>query len=326
MVHVLYFFTSIISLFLSIFTAILPGTMPYKPLKDDIKLNVALISDTHITGYLPAGQAYLFNAFRDIDNSYVQNDALVVSGDITNFGDKTSVENFFKILTLGSSVETKIIAMGNHDIGRIADKNMTNQEAREQFLKYHNEYLGTQYDKNYYSYDVKGYKFIVLCDESEDNMDMFEIYDEQAAFLDGELAEAAERGLPSFVICHEPVVGQNGQAIADLGGCLLPESSDLIISVMEKYDNVFYISGHMHEGINGDYTQEKLGFRNIETVDGVTYISLPSYLLPNLYGYMGNGMGMQMEVYENEIIFRARNYSTSEWFGYEAYQYSVPLV
>ncbi len=195
-----------------------------------------MISDTHIDSKLPAGKWYLSQAFRDMESSEVKNDAVVVCGDFTNYGE------------------------------------------------------------------------------------------EQGIFLDKELSEAAATGLPAFVVCHKPIVGQNDQEEVHECGSMQPESSERIVAVMEKYKNVFYISGHMHEGINGDYTQDNLGFRNIETVNGVTYVSLPSYLLFNRYGYMGNGMGMQMEVYENEVIFRTRNFSAGDRYQPDNYTYSVPLV
>ncbi len=325
MAHILYLFSSLLSLFLSVATMLLPGT-PYKPVNpDDIRLNVALISDTHIDSRLPCGKAYLRQAFRDIESSKVENDALVVCGDLTNYGEEQGIIDFFEILTETSTVDAKIITMGNHDIGHVEDLGFTNQEARDWFLKHHNNYLGTNHEKNYYSYDVKGYKFIVLCDESEDNWDTFEIYEEQVAFLDKELQDATKDGLPAFVICHEPLVGQNGQeTVHESGGSMDLESSERIKPVLEKYKNVFFITGHMHEGINGDFTEKTMGLRNIEIENGVTYVSLPSYLLFNRYGYMGNGLGMQMEVYEDEVIFRARNFSISKWCT--GYTYTVPLV
>ncbi len=324
--HVLYLFSSLVSLFLSVITAILPLSSYEAMRPDDIKLNVALISDTHIDSRLPCGKAYLKQAFKDIENAETPNDALVVCGDLTNYGEEEAIIDFFEILNENSTLENKIIAMGNHDIGHTEKLGMTNPEARAQFLKHHNNFLGTNHEKNYYSYDVKGYKFIVLCDDSEDNWDEFEIHDEQVKFLDNELKKAARSGLPTFVICHEPLVDQNGQSQVHEGGSMQPESSEKIKKVMEKYKNVFYLSGHMHEGINGNYTEENLGFRNIETVKGVTYVSLPSYLLFNRFGYMGNGKGMQMEVYENEIVFRARDFSLSKWHAGDMYTYTVELV
>ncbi len=319
---------TVICKIMAIITAILSTLFPYdtyEPLNpDDILLNVALISDTHIDTRLPCGKLYLQQAYKDINSSVVPNDAVVVCGDLTNYGDEQSIIDFFEITTKTSKVPYNIITMGNHDIGHVEDLGYTNAEARAWFLKHHNEYMGTDFDKNYYSYQVKGYKFIVLCDESLDNWDEFEIFEEQVQWLDSELADGEKSGLPMFVICHEPTVGQNGQETVHDGGSMSPESSEMITAVLEKYENVFYISGHMHEGINGDFTEKLFGFRNIETVNGVTYISLPSYLLLNRYGYVGNGLGMQMEVYDNEIVFRARNFSVSEWHG--DYTYSVPLV
>ena len=80
----------------------------------------------------------------------------------------------------------------------------------------------------------------------------------------------------------------------------------------------------MHEGINGKLTESVLGFSCVETLNGVTYVSLPTYLLVNRYGIPWNGLGFQMEVYEDEVIFRARSYMTSKW--YLAYEFEVPIV
>ncbi len=318
---------TIICKIMALVTAILSVLFPYtvyEPLNpDNILLNVALISDTHIDTRLPCGKLYLKQAYEDINSAIVPNDAVVVCGDLTNYGDEQSIIDFFEITTKTSQVPYNIIAMGNHDIGHVEDLGYTNAEARAWFLKHHNDYMGTDFSKNYYSYEVKGYKFIVLCDESPDNWDEFEIFEEQVSWLDSELFDACKNDKPIFVICHEPTVGQNGQEIVHDGGSMNPESSKMITEVMEKYENIFYISGHMHEGINGDFTEKVFGFRNIEKLNGVTYVSLPSYLLLNRYGYFGNGLGMQMEVYEDEIIFRARNFSVSEWHG--DYTYSVSL-
>lgn len=290
----------------------------------DIKLNAAIISDVHIDTRLPCGKALLAKAFKDMNKCTTPVDAAIVTGDLTNYGDEASIIDYFKIFSETSNAATKISAMGNHDIGHVRDLGLTNQEARDYFLRHQNEYMGTSFEKNYYSYDVNGYKFIVLCDESEDNWDTFEMYDEQIAWLDSELKEATKDGLPAFVICHEPVEGVNGQPTIWDNGAMDSESSTKIKAVMEKYSNVFYISGHMHAGINGDLTDKVLGFKCVETLNGVTYVTLPTYLLVNRYGIPWNGMGFQMEVYGEKVLFRARNFVSSRW--YSAYEFEVPIV
>ena len=47
-------------------------------------------------------------------------------------------------------------------------------------------------------------------------------------------------------------------------------------------------------------------------------------MIVNRYGVPWGGMGFQMEVYEDEVLFRARNYFTAKW--YPVYDHSVPLV
>ena len=291
---------------------------------DEIKLNAAIISDVHIDNRLPLGKALLKKAFTDMNGCKTPVDAAIVAGDLTNFGDVASLVDYLTIFADTSNAAAKITAMGNHDIGHVRDLGFTNQQARDWFLKYHNRIMGTSFEKNYYSYDVNGYRFMVLCDESESRWDTFEIFDEQVAWLDGELAEATKDGLPAFVICHEPVEGVNGQPTIWKNGAMDSESSTKIKAVLEKYKNVFYISGHLHAGINGELTEKTLGFKCVETINGVTYVTLPTYLLVNRFGLPWNGTGFQMEVYGDRVLFRARSFLYSKW--YSAYEFSIPTV
>jgi hypothetical protein len=89
---------------------------------------------------------------------------------------------------------------------------------------------------------------------------------------------------------------------------------------MEKYPNVFYISGHMHAGIKSGVIDEKFGLANVETVNGVTYISLPTYGLVNSFGDPVFGTGMQLEVYDDEVIIRPRNFITNAWYTNAVYE------
>lgn len=315
--------SQIASLIMSVIMFVFP-CLDYSPKSDDVKLNAAIISDTHIDTRLPCGKAMLKKAFLDMNNNSVGNDVVIVTGDLTNYGDDETLDDFFAILTENSKVQNAIITMGNHDIGHTEDLGMTNQEARERFVKMHNEYLGTQHEKQYYSYVINGYKFIVICDESEDNWDKFEISDEQIQWLDEELAEGTANGLPVFVICHEPYVGINGQPTVWENGTMERDDGEKVKAVLQKYKNVFYISGHMHEGINGKLTQAVLGFCCVETVDGINCISLPTYTLVNRYGLANNGLGFQMEVYSDRVVFRARSFLHSVW--YLPYEFTIDLV
>ena len=286
---------------------------------DEALLNVSIISDTHLDARFPGGKLNLERGLRDMNK--FDNDAIVHVGDITNYGDEASVKYFYDIMRDSCDVENWVVATGNHEIGH--PEEFTNEEARQNFIKYHNEYTGQGIENAYYSMDVEGYTFIVLCDQSEDNWDSCDIYEDQVAFLDAELARGTAEGKPVFVVCHVPVEGANGQDIIyEDGG--LDEYSDVVKSTLEKYENVFFISGHVHTGINGYISKELFDVSCVETENGVTYVNLPTYGIVNRYGIPWNGMGFQMEVYEDEVIFRARKFNTSRWYGF--YEFAIDLV
>lgn len=311
--------TQIFSFFMALIMTLVPFVGRSEKRADEALLNVSIISDTHLDARLPGGKWNLQTGLRDMNK--FNNDAVVVTGDLTNYGDEASVKYFYDIMKETCDAEQWVVATGNHEIGH--PEEFTNEEARQNFIKYHNEYTGQGIENAYYSVDVKGYTFIVLCDQSEDNWDSCDIYEDQVAFLDAELARGTAEGKPAFVICHVPVEGANGQDIIyEDGG--LDEYSDVVKSTMEKYENVFFISGHVHTGINGYLSKEFFDISCVESENGVTYVNLPTYGIVNRYGIPWNGMGFQMEVYEDEVIFRARKFNTSRWYGF--YEFAIDLV
>lgn len=294
-------------------------TLKFAPKNEDILLNVSVISDTHIDYKWSIGEALLRRALKDISSSSSPVDAVVVSGDLTNYGDGESMKHFFGLFRLNCSPENWIIAAGNHDIGHVKD--VTQQEARERFIGLYNEYTGSEIENVYYSKVVKGYRFIVMGDQGDDTWDEPEIHEDQLEFLDSELMLAG--GKPVFVVCHQPLMGVNGVGKIR-GNISIGDDSDAVKSVLEKYDNVFFISGHSHVGINGELNRKLYGFCCVETINGVNYINLPTYMIVNRHGIPWGGLGMQLEVYEDEVIVRARSFLTSDW--YECYEFSLPIV
>lgn len=290
---------------------------------DEILFNGAIISDIHIDAKLPAGKLMLTLGLEDIKRNSTANNAVIIPGDLTNYGDAESVEVFYEIMEKVNPADNWVIAPGNHDIGHAED--FSNEQARQNLIRVNNSYMGEENKNIYYTKVVDGYRFIVLCDESEDNWDSCDISDEQIAFLDKYLKRGTSRGKPVFVVCHWPLEYTNGQsAIYEEGAVLEDEFGEKVRAVLHKYKNVFFISGHMHKGVSGEIFQDIFGFSSVETYGAVTYVNLPSYGIANRYGIPWNGIGMQMEVYENEVIFRPRRYLYSKWYSF--IEYTVPLV
>ncbi len=285
--------------------------------EENCLMNVELISDTHLEEKELFRKAFLKTGLKNLDRSKTPVDAVVVTGDLTNYADEPSLALFYDIIKEYSPADV-VVAAGNHDIGHAGDRDKTDisrEEAMANVIEYYNEYSGRDLTANYYSTEINGYKFIVIGDECIDggHWDAMDMSAEQLAFLDSELAEGTKDGKPAFVCCHWPVDDINGEQVIWPDSGIDLEKND-IKSIMEKYENVFYISGHMHAGIKSVAYGEKYGLKTAEQVNGVTYISLPTYGIINMFGNPLSGTGAQLEVYADHVVFRPRNFITNKWY------------
>lgn len=322
MKHVITLLRNFFAAFLAFFMAFIPfsGGKEAKT-EDELKLKVAMVSDVHIDRRLPVGQLALMNCYEDMNS--LGPDAVAVLGDLTNYGDYATTERFFQITKdkVADGV-TPVVISGNHDIGHAkeADGERMNPEALADFVGLCNEYLDYGIDKPYYTIDVNGYKFICMNEESEDNWDSPEYSDEQIAFLDSELAAATADGKPAFVLMHVPLSGIHGEEYYYEDGGTEEPWNTAIRTTMEKYPNVFCLSGHFHKGLSNDVKTPTYTEKN-----GVHYLNFPSYLMPNWpVDIAVNGLGFVMEVTENAVSFRCRNYYMHNWVA--NFDYTTPLV
>ena len=312
------FFSGVLAFILA-FIPFVNGKKPKDP--GDAVCKVALVSDVHIDGRLPAGQLALRNCYKDMLS--LSPDGIAVLGDLTNYGDKATLERFFEITkeTVGDTVPTVVIA-GNHDIGHAkdADGARMNPEALADFVALANEYLDYRLTHPYYTREIKGYPFICLNDESADNWDRPEYSDDALRFLENELDRYAGSGKPVFVLLHVPLAGIHGEEnFYPDGGTEEPWNSR-IRTTLEAHENVFCLTGHLHKGLSN-----KIDTPTYTCVNGVHYLNLPSYLMPNWpTDYAVNGLGFFMEISETAVLFRCRNYYMHNWM--DNFDYLCRLV
>ncbi len=277
---------------------------------ENVKMSAVLFADSHIrdTGF---SEYFFQNAFKDIENSEETFDAFVLAGDITEFGDAASYEITWNVIENYCPIETVLLATGNHDI-RLAYEKQTSMIMNKQ-----SEYFEAEIDKAYYSYDVNGYTFVVMGSD-EWQLEKAIISDEQLSFLDSELSRATKNGKPAFVVCHQPLANTHGLPEVWKNGDI-GEQSDEIFEILTKYKNVFYINGHLHDGVY-EKSLEVLSEEN-----GVYSINLPAYGKVNDYGiYLQSGLGTYMEVYDDEVVFTARDFKQGE--ALDGYTRSFTLV
>ncbi len=297
------------------FTNLFGGTIQVStenPIKlvdpDNCKLAFVALADTHIRD--TAFQPHLFeNGLKDIDNAETPFDALLIAGDISEMGDGPSYDVTWEILE-NSEIGKKpvMLATGNHDI-RLAYEYQT-----ELIMDKAGEYLGTEIDKPYYSYEVNGYKFIVMGSD-EWQFEKAVISDEQLEFVDSELEKA--NGKPAFVICHQPLKDTHGLPEVWKNGDL-GEDSDEVKEVLMKHKNVFYLNGHLHDGV-----YEK-SLEIFDEENGVYSINLPAFGKDNDYGkFSQTGLGTYVEVYEDSVVFTPRDFARGE--ALEDYTYTFEI-
>lgn len=311
----------IISIFMAIILSIF--SLPSAGIKPeaDLRLKVDVISDTHIKRGSLIGEKLLKKGLENMADASVKADALVIAGDLTELAREDEYETFFEVLKESASSDSWAFALGNHDTTRAVD--FSPERAKEIFLENYNKYAKAPVESCYYSIEVKGYSFIVLEDERTDDDLAVEISQKQLEFLDRALEKATADNKPAFVVCHYPLTGVNGQQKVDLV-TFDAEGSEKVRAILEKYKNVFMLTGHLHTGINGGVGDDIRGFSQLETINGVTYVSLPAFGSFNLYGIIGFGNGYIMEVYDHEVVFRANNYVTGKWHGFS--DFTVKLV
>lgn len=290
---------------------------PIAPLDNSVKMTFAAWGDPQVSTYIKAREPYVISSSNDLKNAQTNIDALVIAGDIAENGNQAEYDIVYNNL-VGTGVDNFITATGNHDVRRgefsaiestfVGFTNRLNADAGSALV----------IDSLHYSYDVNGYRFIVLGTEKS----MYEeasISEKQIKWLDSQLADATKSGKPAFVVMHQVLKDTHGLpdtwgGFAE-GAGTVGEQSDEIKAVLGKYSNVILISGHLHTGL-GKYSYEKIG--NIHS------INLPSIGVDNDMGTNNdNATGYVAEVYEGKVIFRARNFEKGEYIP--EYDITIPL-
>ncbi len=266
---------------------------------DECLMSFVALADTH-TRETKINTFYLECGLNDIANSEEEFDALLIAGDLTEFGDGISYNALWDKLDNSVFADKPILlATGNHDI-RLAYEAQT-----AMIMQKAGEYLDMDINKPYYSYDVNGYTFIVMGSD-ERQLEKAIISDEQLEFLDSELERATRDGKPAFVVCHQPLADTHGLPEVWENGDLGEDSSD-VFDVLVKYENVFYINGHLHDGVYENSLEV------FDEENGVYSINLPAYGRENDYGaFLQPGLGDYVEVYADRVVFTARDFRAGQ--------------
>lgn len=322
-------FFCVVLTFLNIFTwpvfGFYAGENNYKVKNDEeILLNFAAISDIHMTDEWARVQVLQCGLW-DMENAEDELDALVLAGDLTDNGQAYEYENLKKAFAPYTPAREIITAEGNHDTW--TDENDEYGPAKENFLKYSKEISGRDLENAYYTTEINGYTFIVMASEGTNTAAT--ISKAQLKWLREEMDKAAEKGLPIFVISHWPIAESHGlpetweAGETDRLRGSFGKQNDEVEAILKDYENVFMISGHVHNGFVNDRQKDIYGYASVESDGTFHSINLPTFMYVNFRGRAANGCGYSIEVYEDEVLVRARSFTADVW--YTDYDVTIPI-
>lgn len=333
------FFQEIAALFMSILMLFGGVTTPasgdvLRNFADDVNIDFVLTGDTQVSGYMPEREANLMSFAEDMNNAEIDLDAFIIAGDIAENGMQDEfdrVASHIKDFNVGKY----IMCTGNHDI-----RLRTFEQSKERFLNFMNS-LNTEEDAQdnvFYKTMVGDYTFLVMGSEESRFEDAF-ISRAQLQWLNIQLKEATKDGKPVFVICHYPLAEGHGlpktwgSANSGAGDESLPtyvrkddynmtgsigDQTNDVYDILTKYENVFFITGHLHTGF-GKFTYETLNGEN--NVQGV---NVPSVGIDNKDGVYNNpGTGLFVEVTDSQVIFYARDFRNGKFLTTEDWSKAI---
>ncbi len=261
---------------------------------EELIMSFSAVSDIHVETNNPKS----YKAFYDILEGVKageNNDSLVCLGD--NVMNGQVLENIFFYLGVRSVMPTQnnFVVMGNHDIG---NGNGDYSEYCNSFIANNNLVLGNNLKKPYYYKVVNGCYMIFIAPEAL-TVNTCIMSEEQLSWVKDILDTAKTEDAPVFVFNHHPLYSLEGV------------ESDALAKLLSSYDKLLYIHGHIHD---------QLGEDNFRQEGGVNTINLPRS--SEVVDY-APGDGIVVEVYENEILVRGRNFVSGEWI--QGLEYRYPL-
>ena len=273
--------------------------------KENANISFVVWGDPQISRLSPLRAARVHYAIEDLKEFDGKFDSLVLVGDLTEYGEKDEYEMLSELLKPIADKFSSIFAVpGNHDI-RL--KSFAGQTKRfSQFLSSVKNGVPNPVGRYWFSKEVGGYKFIMLGSDSATFEGSY-LSDKQLSWIDNEL-KTADKSKPVFVFNHQPLKNTNGLPKTFLGRGKWRGSvgwqSDKLRSVFEKYNNVIYITGHLHY-CTSEYTYEDCG--------SFKAVNAPTVGVINHGPYKRFTQGLIFNVFDDRVEIHSRVFGEGKY-------------
>lgn len=300
------------------------------------ELSLLLLSDVHVVTENGGRRLTIDRIFSDAKQVGV--DGVIVSGDFADNASASTVRSAFAVTEARMDPQWQLFpALGNHEVHYSSETSCfrTGATAYWESLQAHisaqREFGSAALDstQNYsYAMTLKGYHFVVLnTDPQTQNADdpdplrrRLYLTDETLQWLDRTMERYGKDGKPIFVVSHFPFAASvphteyHEVVVKDR---TIGSQDAQIRAILAKQDNVVYFCGHLHYcvGTTPPVTVYS-GHR------GFTEVMLPS-LKSGSHGYRNLETSWYLFAYDDEMVLRAKDFSTGEWLT--EYDAVIPL-
>ncbi|MEI7025104.1 metallophosphoesterase family protein [Paenibacillus sp. y28] len=289
---------------------------PAEPVNTAPLVSMFIISDSHVNPDLPDYNERLRMAFEDM-SQFENVQAVILTGDVTDYGRDRDYK-LFRTMTDAYKLPPFYANMGNHDYydiwldkaGQFSTATMPNGKTDKMSRDRFTSFFGLQ--KPYHEVWIGSVHVILLSQETyqQENPEVGEgawYSDEQLAFLSKAL-ESHKDGSPVLVMIHQPLPEQGKD-----GGTHRVIPAIKFREILKPYPNVFVFSGHQHRELSPQsYTKETFHHFNNASVTRVR----------STRGSLSQGLFVQ--VYENQISIRGRDFSKKQWMD-DVADWTVPF-
>jgi len=282
-----------------------------------------LFSDLHISTDLPAHTAKLKLALEDVTSFERKPDAVVLGGDLTDFGRESDYSLLRRTFDAYSQKLPPVYGnMGNHDYYHIwlnkegqfstetMPNNKTDKQSRERFQKFFNQ------EKAYHDVWIGDVHLIMLSQEVyvQEKSDVGEgawYTDEQLAWLE-DIMKPHKDGKPALVFIHQPLPSQGTD-----GATHRLIRAKRFREILAPYSNVFVFSGHTHRDLSDGehYMKETFHWFTNSSVGRVRAQGGSAE---------SRSQGIYIQVHENAVVIKGREFSNRTWIT--SADWTVPLV
>lgn len=269
--------------------------------------------------------------------SYVNDvaDFMVVVGDSTQWNGATekefewdAAENYFKRYTI-----PLYMVRGNHELPTKypLEEGFSDQYFKEFFNNWisyseDNEFYSEEIERvsdslYYYDTEINDHHYIFLQIPFTGNYSGFG--DDQLTWLDNKLFEKEQSGKPIFVFGHFPLRNTIGNLESSFSNQIIDHAR--FREILDKHPTAIYVSGHTHFSLYNDgpsVIDGKLSSPSFINDGGIISQEIIQPDGSTSVGY-DNAMGVVVEVCEDRIIVKGRDFSNDKWISQSLHQITL---